>query len=272
MIEATYRALAPQQVVERLEIKTKELEVHQMNLSAVNGTAAFIGGFAFTGITSIAFNPEDNTEIKIFFYLFSVLCIACSMYSVVVSTAITVLAPDMSIRGANPEVNIQRALEGVRASRNHVYFSYALSIVLFQFTLVGVAVYTLDNRLYLNIDTAVNGASESVRSSARTWRKDVRRALRAARPLQDLVLEAPEDAGNSTGGGDDISDFDRIIYICGGIACFLLLMGSLISSAVVGLRMRRRFGKDGDLLYGGKNLQSPAARAQSPALLNPTLT
>eukprot|EP01062_Namystynia_karyoxenos_P033486 TRINITY_DN24659_c0_g1_i1.p2 TRINITY_DN24659_c0_g1~~TRINITY_DN24659_c0_g1_i1.p2 ORF type:complete len:223 (+),score=102.42 TRINITY_DN24659_c0_g1_i1:79-669(+) len=143
MIEATYRALAPTQVQERLQIKVSELDVFQNNFTAVNTTAALIGGFAFTGVTSVGWDDGTSPTVKVAFYVTSVLCIASSLHSVIVSTAATVMAPDLAMRGGNPETNISRALEGSQSVLPHIYVPFGLGIALFQATLMVLSVNAL---------------------------------------------------------------------------------------------------------------------------------
>lgn len=143
MIEATYRALAPTQIQERLQLKMQELEVQQANFMTVNTTAALIGGFAFTGVTSIGWDNSASMWMKIGFYVSSVMCIALCMHCVIISTAAMVMAPDLAMRGGNPETNIVRALDGVLSVRRHVYWSYGLATVLFQVTMACISIYTM---------------------------------------------------------------------------------------------------------------------------------
>eukprot|EP01065_Artemidia_motanka_P035545 TRINITY_DN43451_c0_g1_i1.p1 TRINITY_DN43451_c0_g1~~TRINITY_DN43451_c0_g1_i1.p1 ORF type:complete len:215 (+),score=41.04 TRINITY_DN43451_c0_g1_i1:53-646(+) len=143
MIEATYRSLMPTQVGERLQLKLSELDVFQSNFTAVNTTAALIGGFAFTGVTSVGWDDNTSSMVKVAFYVLSVLCIALSLHSVVVSTAATVMAPDLAMRGGNPDANVARALEGALSVRAHVYIPFGMGIFLFQATLVVLSVSSL---------------------------------------------------------------------------------------------------------------------------------
>eukprot|EP01062_Namystynia_karyoxenos_P053555 TRINITY_DN4342_c0_g1_i1.p1 TRINITY_DN4342_c0_g1~~TRINITY_DN4342_c0_g1_i1.p1 ORF type:complete len:170 (+),score=41.94 TRINITY_DN4342_c0_g1_i1:71-580(+) len=103
MIQATYRALTPQQNADRLQLKLQELTVFQGNFSTVNTTAALVGGFAFSGVTS---GITGAVEVKVIFFVITVMCIASCFHSVIVSTAASVMGPDTAMRGGDPEANV----------------------------------------------------------------------------------------------------------------------------------------------------------------------
>lgn len=185
-------------------------------------------------------------------------------FTALLSTAATVLAPDLAMRGANPETNLVRALDGLRQARRHIYCVYYVSIVLFQFALIGVAVYTLCNKLYLE---------DSGSGSEGNPPEDV--------PEFDSLLDSysepnTSNAANATGsptganttnitvsptaarGPARLSDADRAIYLSGGVACSVILIISLVSSAHVGLKIKRRFGKS-NIMYAqdGRAVKTP---------------
>eukprot|EP01062_Namystynia_karyoxenos_P053557 TRINITY_DN4342_c0_g1_i3.p1 TRINITY_DN4342_c0_g1~~TRINITY_DN4342_c0_g1_i3.p1 ORF type:complete len:194 (+),score=45.83 TRINITY_DN4342_c0_g1_i3:71-652(+) len=149
MIQATYRALTPQQNADRLQLKLQELTVFQGNFSTVNTTAALVGGFAFSGVTS---GITGAVEVKVIFFVITVMCIASCFHSVIVSTAASVMGPDTAMRGGDPEANVARALEGILQVRKHVYTPFGIGIMFFQ---IMTAMWTVNVMGFSSLELAI---------------------------------------------------------------------------------------------------------------------
>lgn len=151
MIQFQYRSLQPTQIGDRMQLKLREMEVHQNNFANVNTTATLIAGFAFGGIAGGA--PEalvesgwsHRDEARLVFWIVSMVCIAMSVYSVIIATVVNILAPDLSWRGrrGDPAPNVKRALDGLLEARAHVYAPYGFGIVLFQLIVAQIAAAVL---------------------------------------------------------------------------------------------------------------------------------
>eukprot|EP01062_Namystynia_karyoxenos_P053556 TRINITY_DN4342_c0_g1_i2.p1 TRINITY_DN4342_c0_g1~~TRINITY_DN4342_c0_g1_i2.p1 ORF type:complete len:219 (+),score=55.08 TRINITY_DN4342_c0_g1_i2:74-658(+) len=150
MIQATYRSLVPQQRADRLQLKLQELSVFQNNLGTVNTTAALIGGFAFSGVTSNPF--QGHIVLKVLYFVLDVMCIASCFHSVLVSTAAGVMGPDTAMRGGDPDASVGRALEGVLQVRKHVYVPFGVGIALFEAI---AAMWTVNEMGFNSLELAI---------------------------------------------------------------------------------------------------------------------
>eukprot|EP01065_Artemidia_motanka_P015471 TRINITY_DN19267_c0_g1_i1.p1 TRINITY_DN19267_c0_g1~~TRINITY_DN19267_c0_g1_i1.p1 ORF type:complete len:195 (+),score=59.34 TRINITY_DN19267_c0_g1_i1:60-644(+) len=177
MLGAQYNAIQPTQVQQWLQVTLKELEVVQTNYTTINTNAALIAGFAFSGCSDVDLGGASDT-VRVFFYVVIVICMAANLHTVVVTTCCNVWAPNLAIRGQNPSVDLDRALDGMQAARKHVFVPFGVGIILFQVALGVISVSKLGFLHPVKFVGSVTciviffiGIVSSVRSSFRLRRK-----------------------------------------------------------------------------------------------------
>ncbi|GAB5355846.1 hypothetical protein AAMO2058_000240100 [Amorphochlora amoebiformis] len=112
-----------------IQLKEKELNLHNANFGSLGTQSAVLAGFAVTALIEFTFQREDTLKIQILemlYYIFCTLSLVANLYCVAGSTILSVFATNLALRG--PDGSVERAVEGMHEERRNIFVAFALGL------------------------------------------------------------------------------------------------------------------------------------------------
>ena len=102
MLFADKRALETNLKVSLLAIREKELNFYTTNCLAVGTQSALLAGFAYSGLTQVAFPHEAPYLIKLLYLLITTTAMGFELIAVMNTTLLSMVGPGLALRGHVP--------------------------------------------------------------------------------------------------------------------------------------------------------------------------
>ena len=102
MLFADKRALETNLKVSLLAIREKELNFYTTNCLAVGTQSALLAGFAYSGLTQVAFPHEAPYLIKLLYLLVTTTAMGFELIAVMNTTLLSMVGPGLALRGHVP--------------------------------------------------------------------------------------------------------------------------------------------------------------------------
>ena len=99
MLFADKRALETNLKVSLLAIREKELNFYTTNCLAVGTQSALLAGFAYSGLTQVAFPYEAPYLIKLLYMLTTTTAMGFELIAVMNTTLLSMVGPGLALRG-----------------------------------------------------------------------------------------------------------------------------------------------------------------------------
>ena len=99
MLFADKRALETNLKVSLLAIREKELNFYTTNCLAVGTQSALLAGFAYSGLTQVAFPHEAPYLIKLLYMLTTTTAMGFELIAVMNTTLLSMVGPGLALRG-----------------------------------------------------------------------------------------------------------------------------------------------------------------------------
>ena len=132
MLYADKRALETNLKVSLLAIREKELNFYTTNCLAVGTQSALLAGFAYSGLTQVAFPHEAPYMIKLLYLLVTTTAMGFELIAVMNTTLLSMVGPGLALRG--PDGSMDPAVEGMMEEYHHAYLNFVLGLIFFHFS------------------------------------------------------------------------------------------------------------------------------------------
>uniref|UniRef100_A0A7S4DTP6 H(+)-exporting diphosphatase n=2 Tax=Lotharella globosa TaxID=91324 RepID=A0A7S4DTP6_9EUKA len=111
-----------------IQLKEKELNLHNTNFGSLGTQAAVLAGFAVTALIEFSPPPDihETRYLEIAYYVCCMLSLVTNLYCVAGSTVLSVFATNLALRG--PDGSVERAVEGMHEERRGVFISFAIGL------------------------------------------------------------------------------------------------------------------------------------------------
>jgi len=129
MLFADKRALETNLKVSLLAIREKELNFYTTNCLAVGTQSALLAGFAYSGLTQVAFPHEAPYLIKLLYMLTTTTAMGFELIAVMNTTLLSMVGPGLALRG--PDGSMHPAVDGMMIEYRLAFYSFFSGLVSF---------------------------------------------------------------------------------------------------------------------------------------------
>mmetsp|Transcript_12640 Transcript_12640/g.14966 ORF Transcript_12640/g.14966 Transcript_12640/m.14966 type:complete len:217 (+) Transcript_12640:99-749(+) len=110
-----------------IQLKEKELNLHNTNFGSLGTQSAVLAGFAVTALIEFGPPPEPrNKYLELAYYACVITSLVTNLYCVAGSTFLSVFATNLALRG--PDGSVERAVEGMHEERRNVFAAFAAGL------------------------------------------------------------------------------------------------------------------------------------------------
>eukprot|EP00908_Phaeocystis_cordata_P024111 Transcript_6586.p2 GENE.Transcript_6586~~Transcript_6586.p2 ORF type:complete len:244 (-),score=70.26 Transcript_6586:346-1077(-) len=129
MLFADKRALETNLKVSLLAIREKELNFYTTNCLAVGTQSALLAGFAYSGLTQVAFPHDAPYFIKLLYMLATTTAMGFELIAVMNTTLLSMVGPGLALRG--PDGSMHPAVDGMMIEYRLAFYSFFSGLVSF---------------------------------------------------------------------------------------------------------------------------------------------